>query len=97
MHNAGKLHSVRVFCFLLVYVLFPVVLTRAQQPTCLCCIGEIVAHPRVLPQLPPAQVQYPRAHGILQSPVQASGRVVLLLERCDARAPVRSGGIVMAL
>lgn len=70
-----------------------------KRPTCLCSIGQIVAHPRVLPQLPPAQVQEPRAHGILQSPVQAAGRVVLLLVLVLAvpGAPVRSARVVMAL
>lgn len=71
----------------------------AQQPTCLCCVAQILAHPRVLPQLPAAQVEYPGAHGILQSPVQAAGRVVLLLVLvlAEARGPGRSAGVVMAL
>lgn len=72
-----------------------------HPPTCLCCIRQIVAHPRVLPQLPAAQVEDPGADRILQSPVQAAGRVVLLLVRLlelvDARAPVWSAGVVMAL
>lgn len=69
------------------------------KPTCVRCIGQIVAQPRVLPQLPTAQVQYPRAHGILQSPVQATGRVVLLLVLVLVypRAPVGSTRVVMAL
>lgn len=73
--------------------------TRAQRPTCLCSIGQIVAQARVLPQLPPAEVQNPRAHGILQNPVQAAGRVGLLLVLVLARsgAPVRSAGVVVAL
>lgn len=71
----------------------------------MCRIGQIVVDPRVLPQLPAAEVQDPRVHGIFQSPVQAAGGVVLLLllvlvlvvVLVDSRAPVGSAGAFMVL
>lgn len=68
------------------------------HPTCLRGVGQIVVGTRVLPQLSATQVEYSRTHGILQSPLQTAGRVVLLLlVLADARAPVGSAGEVIVL
>lgn len=61
-------------------------------------VREIIAEPRVITQFPPADVQHSRAGGVLERAVQAARGVRRLgLRRRAARAPVRSGRIVMAL
>lgn len=61
-------------------------------------VREIVAEPRVVAQLPPADVQHPGAGGVLERAVQAARGVRRLrLRRRAVRAPMWSGRIVMAL